>query len=114
MKDETEPKQATGINFMKTFQASTLATIVSMILLYPLDTVRKCIQMNASIGNADIYKSSIDCFKNIYQYDGVKGFYRGLSPCILRKIPSMALGFTLFEYFSSFYIVNKIKPAKSS
>ena len=69
--------------------------------------------MNASIGNADMYKGSIDCFKNIYQYDGVRGFYRGITPCILRKIPSMVLGFTLFEYLNGFFSVNKVRTAKS-
>lgn len=59
-------KASAGMRFIKTFEASTLATVISVILLYPLDTVRKCIQMNGSTGNADIYKSSIDCFKNIY------------------------------------------------
>ncbi len=86
---------------MKSFGASSMASLVTILALYPLDTVRKCLQMNGSTGNANLYKNEGECVRLLYKFEGVVGFYRGVLPCALRKVPSMGLTFGMFEYVKS-------------
>jgi solute carrier family 25 (mitochondrial phosphate transporter), member 23/24/25/41 len=43
------------------------------------------------------YTGTVDCIKKVYQQEGIKGFYKGLVPCYLKVVPSMAIAFMTFE-----------------
>ena len=34
----------------------------------------------------------------MYRTDGVKGFYRGLTPCMARAFPVAGAGFVVYEF----------------
>lgn len=44
-----------------------------------------------------MYANMRDCFRQIYQTEGLAGFTRGLSPCLLRAFPANAACFLAFE-----------------
>lgn len=54
-----------------------LASICSIYVVYPFDTIRKRIIMAAT--HKDAYTGLRDAFKRIYTNEGIKGFYRGSS-----------------------------------
>ena len=86
-------------NLVNKFGASSVAATVAMVALYPLDTVRRCLQMSGSVGQANLYKNEMECVRLLYQLEGgLRAFYRGLGPCVVRKVPSVGLTFVAFEY----------------
>lgn len=70
----------------------TFAGIASWLVVFPLDTIRTERQ---SI-NTD--KSIWNIIKDKYNFRGLRGFYLGITPVILRSIPSASLGMFAYEY----------------
>lgn len=81
-------------------EAGLLTTIVSgaaggvalWTTIYPLDVIKSRIQVHSS-------DSSIAAvFRQILSEQGIRGLYRGLTPTLLRTIPSTAALFVTYEY----------------
>jgi solute carrier family 25 (adenine nucleotide translocator) protein 4/5/6/31 len=62
-------------NHFQKFFISYGATIVSMFMVSPLQTVTRRMMMTS--GHSFKYKGYEDCAKQIYKNDKIKGFYRG-------------------------------------
>ncbi|EFC46727.1 predicted protein, partial [Naegleria gruberi] len=72
---------------------------IGAFAVFPIDMVKTRMQNQRKLlGNAGtpapnqiIYKNSIDCFRQIYHYEGIKGFYRGLIPQLIGVSPEKAI-----------------------
>lgn len=54
--------------------------------------------MQAQHGNADAkYGSMSDVFWRTYRHEGVRGFYKGLFPNLLKVIPSASITYLVYE-----------------
>ena len=47
-------------------------------------------QKDASMGDAQRYKSMRDCFQQVWRQEGMVGFWRGLGPTLVRALPVSA------------------------
>eukprot|EP01031_Cornospumella_fuschlensis_P038801 gene38801-47189_t len=111
------PKDASWPLF-KTGLAGGIAGGLSKLCVYPLDTVKKRMQAASSVLS---YKSSSSvpslslksCVKEIYHMEGVRGFYRGLLPTMLKSVAATAITFASFESAKSFLEASR-KPQKES
>ena len=52
------------------------------------------------------YSGSLDCISKILKQEGVKGFYKGLSPNLLRVVPATMITFVVYENIS-FYLLKR-------
>ncbi|ETV85240.1 hypothetical protein H257_03053 [Aphanomyces astaci] len=77
------------------------AGMVATILTYPNDTVRRRMQMQGSGGAKHLYKHTIDCYVKLYQAEGLRSYYRGLTPTLVRAMPNMGIQFACYEVFRS-------------
>ncbi|KAJ2349164.1 Mitochondrial carrier protein ymc2 [Coemansia sp. RSA 2618] len=64
---------------------------------YPLDVVKSKLQTDGFSGSARKYSGSIDCLRKTIQQEGIKGMFRGITPCLLRAAPANAATFIGFE-----------------
>ncbi|KAJ1818662.1 Mitochondrial carrier protein ymc2 [Coemansia sp. RSA 2598] len=64
---------------------------------YPIDVVKSKMQTDGFAGSARKYSGAIDCAKQVMAQEGVKGFFRGITPCLLRAAPANAATFIGFE-----------------
>lgn len=87
--------------------AGGLAGGVAAGVTTPLDVAKTLLQTRGSSTDAEIRstKGMIDAFRIIWRRDGMKGFARGLSPRVLTFMPSNALCWLSYEFFSAFYIL---------
>ncbi|KAI4837047.1 mitochondrial carrier protein [Plasmodium brasilianum] len=77
--------------------SGSLSNLSSLIIVFPGDTVRKRM-MNNGIDNKNyIYKNTFHCIKNIYYLEGLRNFYYGLFPSMLKSVPSGAIQFMSYE-----------------
>ena len=85
-----------------------LAGAVAGAVTTPLDVAKTLLQTRGTSNDADIRNSRgmIDAFKVIYRRDGLKGFGRGLSPRVLTHMPSNALSWLSYEFFSKYLFTN--------
>jgi len=73
-----------GDNFFVNFALGWVVTIVSGILSYPLDTVRRRMMMTS--GQAEKYSSSFQCFSAILKKEGAGALFKGAGANILRGV----------------------------
>lgn len=60
-------------------------TIVSGLISYPLDTVRRRLMMQSNLKKKDmIYKGTMDCYYKILRTEGAKAFYKGALSNVFR------------------------------
>ncbi len=73
-----------------------LAGIVVWTLGYPMDIVKTIQQTSATP------PSLPSIVKRIFTSDGLTGFYKGFSPCLIRAFPTNAVLFATYDLLSSF------------
>lgn len=83
--------------------AGAIAGAVAAGVTTPLDVAKTMLQTRGTAQDADIrnVKGMLDAFRIIWQRDGVRGFGRGLTPRILTIMPSTALCWLSYEFFSA-------------
>lgn len=70
------------------------------LTVYPIDVVKSRLQTDG-FGAKQVYKNSIDCFRQTLAKDGIKAFFRGFSPVLVRAAPANAATFLAYEYSRS-------------
>jgi len=73
-----------------------LAGGVAATLTYPTDVVRRRMQCVGMAG-FPVYSSVADCVSTMYKVEGATSLYKGMVPCWLKVMPSMAISFMTFE-----------------
>jgi len=66
-------------------------------LTYPTDVIKSAIQTDSIDPSQRKYKGIVDCAKKIMATEGIKGFYKGFTPCFIRSIPANAVCFLFYE-----------------
>lgn len=65
------------------------------LAIYPVDVVKSKLQTDSLSRPA--YRSSMDVVSDVFRRTGVKGFYKGFVPTILRAAPANGATFAAFE-----------------
>ena len=67
-------------------------------MTYPLDVIRRRMQMKGAMGQKFPYRNSPHAISTIYKTEGVRGFYKGMFPNLLKVAPSIAIAFVTYEF----------------
>ena len=68
--------------------------------MYPIDLVKTRLQNQVTtIADEVLYKNSMDCFKKVLKFEGVRGLYRGLLPQLCGVSPEKAIKMTVRNTF---------------
>jgi solute carrier family 25 phosphate transporter 23/24/25/41 len=79
--------------------AGAIAGVCGQTVVFPLDTVRRTLQVqHFKVKEGGIlYNGMVDCFVGIAKRDGIRGFFRGLWPNLLKVGPSVSISFVTYE-----------------
>ena len=75
-----------------------------LMLIFLSDVLRRRFQINKMKSMGYKYKSIWDAVKIIGAEEGLRGFYKGLVPNLLKVAPSMASSFLSFELARDFLV----------
>jgi len=64
---------------------------------YPQDVIKSCIQADSLDPTKARYRGIAHCASVIWREQGVRGFFRGFVPCMLRAFPANAGTFFTYE-----------------
>ena len=79
--------------------AGTIAGGTSKFLVYPMDTIKKRLQAQATIGlNHRRYQNMADCAATMLREEGLASFYRGLAPTVLKSCAATGLTFAFYTF----------------
>lgn len=79
-----------------------LSGLLVTLLLYPLDTIKRSLQVNGGRGFLSIYANSVDCANKMTKQSGILGFYRGAHLCLLTSVWSAYAQFWIYEAVTGF------------
>lgn len=80
---------------------AVMVTIVSESISYPTDTVKRKMMMQSGQKGVH-FKSTFDCVQQIYEHEGIQGFWKGNFSNIIRSFGS-ALCLVIFDEFQKYY-----------
>ncbi|KAG1371758.1 mitochondrial substrate carrier family protein B [Cocos nucifera] len=81
----------------------SLSGIASSTVTFPLDLVRRRMQLEGAGGRARVYNSGLfGTFKHIVHTEGFRGLYRGILPEYCKVVPSVGIVFMTYEMLKSF------------
>jgi solute carrier family 25 (adenine nucleotide translocator) protein 4/5/6/31 len=86
------------------YAAAQIVSMSASTLHYPLDCVRRRLMMQAGVPKeARKYRNAFQCFVRVWNEEGVRGFYLGLGPNLLRCVGS-ALALVFYDEFKRILI----------
>lgn len=101
MPDQTKNDAASNKVFPHVL-AGISSGIVASLFTCPLDVVKT--QKQSGVVLADSASQSTAAFlQRIWQREGLRGLYRGLSPALLAYIPTFGIYFPAYHFFKGFY-----------
>ena len=96
----SQKKSRTDMQPLVTVFAGGLAGMISWFSTFPFDSIKSRMQADGNKG-LFIYKGTADCFLQTYRAGGLKSFYAGLGPCLLRAFPHNAVLFLVYNLVSN-------------
>ncbi|XP_029179746.2 mitochondrial folate transporter/carrier-like isoform X2 [Acropora millepora] len=73
---------------------ASMSKIFAATVTYPYQVVRSRLQNQYTMAQ---YNGALDVISKTFRYEGVRGFYKGLVPSVLRVTPACALTFVVYE-----------------
>ncbi|RLN47509.1 hypothetical protein BBJ29_000622 [Phytophthora kernoviae] len=82
--------------------SGAVAGLVSKLAVYPLDTVKKRMQMRhvprcETYGVIPAYSSGWKCFFDVLRQEGVRGLYKGTVPSLIKSVVGHSSSFATYE-----------------
>lgn len=94
-----------GTGIICNLAAGAFSGIFSKSLIYPLDSIKKRLQVQGfeearnKFGSTRVYRGVIDCTLKIIREETFFGLYKGFLPSIYKAAVVTALNFAFYEYF---------------
>ena len=76
----------------------SIAGLVSSTATFPLDLVRRRLQLQGHARSSKVYGSYAGAFKDIVVTEGWRGLYSGILPEYYKVIPGVAIAFCAYEF----------------
>ena len=86
------------LGFKLTLMCGAISGTMSTLVTFPFDTVRRRMQIQSLHFPPGERLSGIQMIFDLLKKDGFKGFYRGLTPEILKVVPMVGTMFTVYEF----------------
>ncbi|XP_059628069.1 uncharacterized protein LOC132270884 [Cornus florida] len=85
-------------NALVSLACGSLSGIASSTVTFPLDLVRRRMQLEGAGGRARVYKTGLfGAFRHIIRTEGLRGLYRGILPEYYKVVPSVGIVFMTYE-----------------
>ncbi|KAL9464554.1 hypothetical protein AB3S75_002208 [Citrus x aurantiifolia] len=83
--------------------------IAAMLLTYPFQVIRARLQQRPSGNGIPRYVDSWHVIRETARFEGLRGFYRGITPNLLKNVPASSITFIVYEN-----VLNFLKKARKT
>ncbi|KOS22295.1 putative mitochondrial carrier [Escovopsis weberi] len=73
------------------------AKLIAAVLAYPHEVARTRLRQEPMADGRPKYTGLVQCFKLVWKEEGLMGLYGGLTPHLMRTVPSAAIMFGMYE-----------------
>ncbi|KAI8357461.1 putative mitochondrial carrier protein [Mortierella sp. GBAus27b] len=91
------PPGETSPSVGRKLTCGALAGSFAQTVTYPLDVLRRRMQVTQMAGVSYKYSSTWDGVKKIIKQEGVRGLYKGMVPNYLKVAPAISISFVVYE-----------------
>ncbi|XP_062144438.1 folate transporter 1, chloroplastic isoform X1 [Alnus glutinosa] len=91
---ESDDKLLKSVDYAVLGASSKIAAI---LLTYPFQVVRARLQQRPSSDGIPRYMDSWHVVKETARFEGVRGFYKGITPNLLKNVPAASITFIVYE-----------------
>jgi solute carrier family 25 (mitochondrial phosphate transporter), member 23/24/25/41 len=67
-------------------------------IVYPLNLLRTRLQSQGTAIHTPTYTGWRDCLTRTVRNEGVRGLFKGLTPNLLKVVPSMSISYMVYEH----------------
>ncbi|KAL8167923.1 hypothetical protein V2J09_009422 [Rumex salicifolius] len=83
----------------------SLSGIASSTVTFPLDLVRRRMQLEGAAGQARVYRTGIaGTLGQIFRTEGMRGLYRGILPEYYKVVPGVGIAFMTYETLKTLWL----------
>lgn len=93
-------EDSSAVELLNTIDYATLGAsskLTAILLTYPFQVIRSRLQQRPSKGGIPIYMDSWHVVKETARFEGFRGFYRGITPNMLKNVPAASITFIVYE-----------------
>lgn len=83
--------------------------IAAMLLTYPFQVIRARLQQRPNGNGIPRYMDSWHVIRQAARFEGLRGFYRGITPNLLKNVPAASITFIVYEN-----VLNFLKEARKT
>ncbi|CAN1122071.1 Folate transporter 1, chloroplastic, partial [Linum perenne] len=69
----------------------------AILLTHPFQVVRARLQQRPGVDGTPRYMDSLHVLKETFRFEGFRGFYKGITPTILKSVPTSSITFLVYE-----------------
>lgn len=91
----------TKLGTMEYIVFATISKLIAATATYPYQVIRARLQ-----DQHHNYSGTTQCFKNIWKFEGWRGYYKGLSVNLVKVTPATVLTFVVYEHVSHYLLSN--------
>lgn len=85
------------LGFLLTLAFGAASGTLSTLVTFPFDTVRRRMQVQGQHIVLEERLTAIQMMRSLLKKDSIKGFYRGLTPEVMKVVPMVGTMFTVYE-----------------
>lgn len=82
---------------MLTGGIGALSSSFGASMVYPVNLLRTRLQSQGTVIHPPTYNGWRDCLQKTVRAEGVRALYRGLTPNLLKVVPSMSISYVVYE-----------------
>ncbi|CAN6440608.1 unnamed protein product [Victoria cruziana] len=71
--------------------------LAAMMITYPYQVMRSRMQQRPGCDGSHKYSSVLHLVKETLRFEGIRGFYRGITPSLAKNIPAASITFVVYE-----------------
>ncbi|XP_020104635.1 folate transporter 1, chloroplastic isoform X1 [Ananas comosus] len=107
---EVRTKNTGGEELLNSFDYATLGAaskLAAILLTYPYQVIRTRLQQRPSSKGTPKYLDSWHVVKETAKFEGVRGFYKGITSNLLKNLPAASITFVVYENVLKIFRVAK-------
>ncbi|KAJ4822990.1 Folate transporter 1, chloroplastic [Turnera subulata] len=93
-RESTKGNQLNSIDYAVLGGSSKVAAI---IVTYPFQVIRSRLQQRPSVEGIPRYMDSWHVMRETLRFEGFRGFYKGITPSLLKNVPASSITFIVYE-----------------
>ncbi|TRZ03987.1 hypothetical protein DNTS_018902, partial [Danionella cerebrum] len=86
-----------ALTYPQLFAAGMLSGVFTTSIMAPGERIKCLLQIQAAAGGQPKYAGPMDCVKQLYRQNGIRGLYKGTALTLMRDVPASGMYFMTYE-----------------